>query len=376
MCLTLYFATCIKTYINKDGEIYVRQHKFYAIGILIALLLFAFCSGVRWDVGKDHLNYVMDYKTVGVIGDVYRHDMERGYVYLMKLFNSMNIHFSCFLGLMAFLQLGFIYYAFKDVKYIISFLGIFIMCGGDFFFWMNGIRQALVATFFVCLLTHCVVKKKFVLYLFCLLIASYIHKSALLLIILYPLAYLNIDNIFFKRNVQYIIFLSAIFLSSTNIWTHLLEVTDTVFSFIGYDDRFKMAYIEDDIREQNFGVRKFIFLIIDFIIIYFSSKLRSLFSDRIFAIMYISYFILIVIQPLLVNSLVFNRITGYFYIFRAIVSAYLLFYLLKVDRTQINKRIGYFVMLLYILHLFIQIYLDKGGHTGCIRYCFFWDNVN
>ena len=196
------------------------------------------------------------------------------------------------------------------------------------------------------------------------------------MIILYPLAYLNIDNIFFKRNVQYIIFLSAIFLSSTNIWTHLLDVTDTVFSFIGYDDRFKMAYIEDDIREQNFGVRKFIFLIIDFIIIYFSSKLRSLFSDRIFAIMYISYFILIVIQPLLVNSLVFNRITGYFYVFRAIVSAYLLFYLLKVDRTQINKRIGYFVMLLYILHLFIQIYLDKGGHTGCIRYCFFWDNVN
>ena len=152
-----------------------------------------------------------------------------------------------------------------------------------------------------------------------------------------------------------------------------MDFVDSIFSFIGYDERFKMSLIEDNIREQNFGIRKLIFFIIDSIIIYYSFQLRSKFRDKIFGLIYLFYFALIILQPLLVSSLVFNRITGYFYVFRAIVSAYLLFYLFEINRTKINKKTGALILLLYFLHLFIQIYLDKGNHTDCIRYQFIWD---
>ena len=373
MCSVLYFATKSSyVYVHNDG-FGIKQRRSNIVGLFFALFVFAFFSGVRWDVGIDHLGYVNDYKTVGIIGDVYREDMEIGYVYLMKIFNSCGLHYTVFLGVIAFLQLFFVYYAFKNQKYIIPFLGVFIMCGGDFFFWMNGIRQALVATFFVCLLIYLVINKRLIAYLICILIASYIHKSALLLIIFYPIAYLSLDKFYLRREIQYIIFVSALLLSTTNIWTYLLDFVDSIFSFIGYDERFKMSRIEDNIREQNFGVRKLIFLIIDSIIIYYSFQLRSIFRDKIFGLIYLFYFALIILQPLLVSSIVFNRMTGYFYVFRAIVSAYLLFYLFEINKTKINRNIGVLIFILYYLHLFIQIYSDKGNHTDCVCYNFFWD---
>ena len=373
MCSVLYFATKSSYVCVYNDGFGIEQRRSNIVGLFSALFVFAFFSGVRWDVGIDHLGYVNDYKTVGIIGDVYRDDMEIGYVFLMKIFNSCGLHYSVFLGVIAFFQLFFIYYAFKNQKYIIPFLGVFIMCGGDFFFWMNGIRQSLVATFFVCLLTYFVINKRLIPYLICILLASYVHKSALLLIIFYPIAYLNLDKLYLRREFQYIIFISALLLSATNIWTYLLDFVDSIFSFIGYDERFKISRIEDNIREQNFGVRKLIFLIIDSFIIYYSYQLRLKFRDKIFGIIYLFYFALIILQPLLVSSIVFNRITGYFYVFRAIVSAYLLFYLFKINRTKINKNIGALILLLYFLHLFIQIYSDKGNHTDCICYNFFWD---
>lgn len=374
MCFVLYFATRPSVvYLHNENSGSIKQTQTNIKGLVFALLVFAFFSGVRWDVGIDHLAYVLDYNTVGIIGDVYRDDMEEGYVHIMRIFNSLGAHSSIFLGVVAFLQLSFVYYAFKNQKFILPFLGVFIMCGGDFFFWMNGIRQALAATCFVCLLIHFVLNKRLIPYLICILIASYIHKSALLLAVFYPLTYLNLDKVYLRRDLQYFIFISALLLSSTNIWTYLLDFVDSIFSFIGYDERFKMNRIEDNIREQNFGIRKSLFFLIDIIIIYYSQKLRLFYSDRSFGIIYIFYFILIVTQPLFMSSLVFSRMTGYFYLFRSIVSAYLLFYLFKVNRTNLNRNIGIIILLFYFLHILIQIYVDKGGHTGCIRYQFFWD---
>lgn len=373
MCSVLYFATKSSYVCVYNDGFGIEQRRSNIVGLFFALLVFAFFSGVRWDVGVDHLAYVRDYNTVRIIGDVYREDMEEGYVHLMRIFNSIGAHSTVFFGVVAFLQLSFVYYAFKNQKFIFPYLGVLIMCGGDFFFWMNGIRQALVATCFVCLLIHFVVNKRFIPYLICILIASYIHKSALLLTVFYPLTYLNLEKVYLRRDMQYFIFISALILSSMNIWTYLLDFVDSIFSFIGYDERFKMDRIEDNIREQNFGIRKSLFLFIDIIIIYYSHKLRLFYLGRNFGIIYIFYFIFIVTQPLFVSSLVFSRITGYFYLFRAIVSAYLLFYLFKVNRTNLNRYIGIIILGFYFLHILTQIYVDKGGHTGCIRYQFFWD---
>ena len=372
MCLVLYYATNNFSVTRQGKEIIFKKHRSYGVGIFLALFVFAFFSGVRWDVGIDHLTYVDFYQTIARWGDgTIRGDLEEGYVLLMKIFNLFGFHYTFFMAFIAFCQLGFIYYAFKDEKYIIPFLGVCIMCGGDFFLWMNIMRQALVTTCFVFLLTHFLVYKKFIPYLICLIIASFIHKTAILLIIFYPLTYLPLEKIYLQRKYQYVIFLGALCMSFSNIWMNMLDQVDIILSVIGYDDRFNMDILENTVREKNFGVRKILFLIIDFIIIYNSPKLRSYFSNRIFGLMYIFYFILIISQPLLESSMVFNRITGYFYTFRAIISSYMLFYVFRINRKGINKILGILLLLCYFFHIFIQILTDKGGHTDCIRYQFF-----
>ena len=55
--------------------------------------------------------------------------------------------------------------------------------------------------------------------------------------------------------------------------------------------------------------------------------------------------------------------------------SYLLFYLFRIKNTPINYCVGLVIIMLFLMHLFIQIYADPGHHTDCIRYQFFWDYI-
>lgn len=376
MCLSLSLLTRTKTIINNNGSIKIISPKFYFIGIIVSLFIFAFFSGVRWDVGIDHLTYLDTYQKYNITNTVLREDMEKGYVYLIKLFNQFGAHFSIFFGTIAFVQMSMVFLCFRKAKYIIPYLGIFLICGGDFFSWMNGIRQAIVATCFLFLAAECILKRRFLIYLICIYLLAFIHKSAYFLIPFYAIAYLPLEKFYIKRYIQYILFFSALLLSTTNIWIKSLDLVENLLTIIGYDERFNIDSIEQNIRSQNFGARKMIFLIIDIIIISYSNVLRKTFPDKLFGFSYILFILLYVTQPLFVNSLTFSRIIGYYYIARAILASYLLFYLIKYNPNNKNKVIACIVLLLFLLHIFIQIYTDKGGHTDCIRYNFFWDYAN
>ena len=136
-----------------------------------------------------------------------------------------------------------------------------------------------------------------------------------------------------------------------------------------------MEKIADNIRSQNFGARKIIFFVIDLIIILYSNKLRKAFPDKLFGFSLILFIILYTTQPIFVNSMVFSRIIGYYYISRAIMASYLCFYLTKYRPSFHNYWIAIIIFALFILHILIQIYVDSGGHTDCIRYQFFWEHL-
>jgi hypothetical protein len=368
----LYYATNNFSVTRQGKEIIFKKHRSYGVGIFLALFVFAFFSGVRWDVGIDHLTYVDFYQTIARWGDgTIRGDLEEGYVLLMKIFNLFGFHYSIFMAFIAFCQLGFIYYAFKDVKYIIPFLGVCIMCGGDFFCWMNVVRQSLVATCFVFLLTHFLVYKKFIPYLICLIIASFIHKTALMLLVLYPLTYLNLETIYINRKIQYLLLIVVWILSMQNVWINILDIVDKVLVFSSYD-RYSAEFVEEAIKEKNIGGRTILFIVIHIIIIFFSKRLRKENPTKIYGICYLMFLVFMIIEPLLMHSRAFSRITTYFMVFRSIISSYFMFYCYKINKKY--KLVGLFVLCLFILYILSSIYLDKGGHTDCIRYHFIWEN--
>ena len=362
--------------ITKEGNtITVTKPKQYYLFTLFGIAVFTFFSAVRWDVGIDYLSYLKTYNAISDSSIVLRDDLEVGYVFLQKLLVKLGAHFTIYFGLVAFLQLCFAILYFNKEKYLLPYFLVLIMCGGDYFFWMNGMRQALVSTCLLFVLSQTVDNKKILIFIISMFLLSYIHKSALILLPLCLLYYLPLDNVYIKKPLQFILFFSVIVLSDLSIWQYLLDIVDGAMSFIGYE-RFTDGTLETlEVRDMNFGVRRIIFLIIDIVIITYSDKLRQVYKSRKFGLSLLLFIVFYTFYPLFISSLVFSRIVGYFSVFRIIMVSYLLFYLFRIKNTPINYCVGLAIIMLFLMHLFIQIYADPGHHTDCIRYQFFWDYI-
>lgn len=362
--------------ITKEGNTFtVTKPKQYYLFTIFGIAVFTFFSAVRWDVGIDHLSYYDGYMHLLNGGTPQRDDLEIGYKWIQILLTKFNAHFTIYFGLIALLQIVFAIQYFNKEKFLIPYLCLLIMCGGDYFFWMNGMRQALVATCFLFVVSITIEKRKIIIYLLSIIFLSFFHKSAILLLPLCILFYMKLERVYINKWIQYFLFFLALILSNLSVWQYLVGITDNLFSFIGYDRFTEGALDSLEVRDMNFGIRRFIFLIIDMIIIWYSDKLRNVYDSKKFGFAFLMFCAFYILYPLLISSLVFSRIVAYFTIFRAIMGAYLLFYLFRIKRTQINFLVGLFFICLFLLHLFIQIYADPGHHTDCIRYQFFWDFV-
>ena len=347
----------------------------YYLRIFIGIMIFTFFSAVRWDVGIDHLSYYESYVNILNGGAPDRHDLEVGYKWYQIILAKLHAHFAVYFGILAFLQLFFAIQYFNKEKFLIPYLCLIIMCGGDYFFWMNGIRQALVGTCFLFVVSKKKKKRRIILYLFLVSLLSFFHKSAIFLLPLCLLFYMHLEKIYINKLVQLLLFVGALALSEFSIWQSLLGFTEKIVTFIGYD-RFTDGVLDSlEVRNMNFGLRRLIFLLIDLIIIAYSDKLRITYTSKKFGFAFLMFCVFYVLYPLFISSLVFSRIVAYFTIFRAIMGAYLLFYLFRIRRTQTNVLVGIFVVCLFILHILIQIYADPGHHTDCIRYHFFWEQL-
>ena len=106
-------------------------------------------SGVRWNVGVDHLSYLANYENIKAGGEFRSRGIEIGFNLISKLFASWNVHFTIYFAFWAFCQLFFIYYAFKNERYLLPYIGIVLILGPHYLNWMNGIRQTLAACIFV-----------------------------------------------------------------------------------------------------------------------------------------------------------------------------------------------------------------------------------
>ena len=111
----------------KREQIYIAKNKnlpFFTWEILFSLFIFAFFSGVRWNVGVDHLSYLANYENIKAGGELRSRGIEIGFDLISKLFASWNVHFTIYFAFWAFWQLFFVYYAFKNERYLLPYIGI------------------------------------------------------------------------------------------------------------------------------------------------------------------------------------------------------------------------------------------------------------
>lgn len=370
--LSLYILGSISAQRQTVNNRLKQQTPFWIWDVALALLIFAIVSGLRWNVGVDHLAYLNNYLMLQNAGYTLL-DKEYLFELVTRIFAKADIHFVFYFGFLAFLQIFFIYRAFKDERYLYPFLGIIIIFGTEYLGWMNGIRQMLVATVFVWAIQF-IQKRQLLIYIIVIALASLMHKSALILLIFY---FIPQRDYFKHRMVMYILVVITLYFGNNNSWISILNNLGGFLELLGYE---KIGENMDSFMENEkaliIGPRRLVMILTTLALIWFAPLLKIRFKDTYF----LTYFNLTIAGFLYYNlfsnaNLLFIRPVMYLSGFSILTSAYLFVYL----RENISRRLLalVFVMLLTLAYLPMSIVADSGkGKQDFTNYKFYWDYVN
>lgn len=240
----------------------------------------------------------------------------------------------------------------------------------NFLFLVQWSKTTACIVCFLCICSFFLLEKKVVPTLISIFLLTFFHRSAVFLFVLVPLMWIDLEKFFIKRKWQYLILFVALILSQFSVWENLFNYLDKFLTFVEYDDRYNSEVLmRVGSRTMNFGARRIIFLIFDILIVFYSNKMRHFYPSKNYGFVYALFLVLIFIQPLFINSLALSRFVDYFVIYRVIMLAYLMYYLFYIH----SYMMGWVIILLLACHLSIQIIVDKGYHSDCVRYEFVWN---
>ena len=353
-----------------------RTLPFYSLEILLSICLFAIISGARYKTGIDYLSYLEEYRKLQTIGSA-KETLEPGFVFISKLFANAGLHFFFYFAFWAALQIGFVYYALINNKYLLPFVGLCIMLGSYYLNWMNGIRQCVVICAFICTI-EIIKKRKLWQYMLLVLLMSLCHRSALFLLPVYFLFVRDWKNLLCNRKIMLAVLLLCVSLGATPTWLHFVEYFDKILSIIGYDDYSERIAImtEENLRDMAWGPGRLSVFFSGVMIIWYFAAMRDYFAKdyKVYAY-FLLFFIGICLYNLFANtSHIFLRPIGYFTIFQLPLTAYLLYYLYKMA-----KSLQFYILLvLTCSNAYISVYkavINNTATTDFSLYRFFWDYI-
>ena len=169
--------------------------------IILFFLIFILMLGCRgMEVGTDTDNYLFYYELINKasFGDIFKvtttlsSSMEHGFVLLMKLFCLIHAPFNLFLlfcALVSLAPLMVLFYRKSDNPLLVILL---FACVSPFTLFFSGIRQTMSMGIGVVVL-YFAYKRKLFPFCLALIVAFFIHKSSIVLLILYPLFRIKIS---------------------------------------------------------------------------------------------------------------------------------------------------------------------------------------
>lgn len=356
--MILFGALAAKRVSLKPGP----QITFFKWEVLVPLLCFGLVFGMRYGVGTDHLTYLNNYLT-GENTDRY----ELFFKWVTLFLSENNFHFATYFGLWAFLQVFFLFYAFKEERHLFPYLAFLLFAGGYFLPLMNGIRQDLAACIFIYSIRF-IDEKKLWKYLLWCTIAFLFHKSAVILFMAYP--FLRNGRDFFKSiPLQLIILLVSLtfYYSDIQIEKYISFIIKPFAAWFNYS--YSLERISHLVTEINTGIGFLLALLIDILIIISSKKLKIYFNSKRFFTIYNLYFIGVITRLLFGGSTVLLRPFRYFIYFKLIITAYFIYYLFKNAKLSLNQILFFLVLMIYLLLFGATLY---NGDTNTAKFIFFW----
>lgn len=345
----------------------------------VCIFIFILVSGIRWDVGVDHLSYLEGYLEMQNGSFVERvRGIEPGYLLISQLCAKLGFHYSVYFAVLAFFEIYFVLLAFRNDRKIVPILLVLIVMGGYYFSWMNGIRQNIVACSFVFACKY-IVDRNWKAYFIWVAIAYTMHTSALLLAPFYFLIYDK--TIWNKTWINAGLFIACVVIGMTPTFVDNLTSLGGLLSFMGYDyysDMMSDITDSSNFRSYSIGPRMIVNICTYITCILLYGKVRLWVNSEKFDFMFKLFFIGICGYYLFVNtSDLFLRPMYYFQIFALPLTAYTLCYF-KMKR----KNIMYLPLIIISLSFtFLSCYADSNAkledrRSQLYQFCFnHWNGI-
>ncbi len=309
----------------------------------VLLLLVAGLSGIRWATGTDWESYLTFYESGGDFHDYmsYWH-FEPGFKFLIWLLHSLGIGYSVWLFILTFLVLVIKLAPIRERPYVaVCFLVLFGSSMANLF----PTRETLAVSL-VILSASCLVERRFLLFLFFILLASLFHSTAIVFVFA-PLILMAS-----YRTLVLVALIGGILLDFL-----LYKLVAIVAAQLGLADLLSSAQFYADTIGGRISVLSIAQKVI--ILLFFAgvlSKCKDQMTRFELASVKLTFFGLIASMVLESGSQIFNRLTVYFVSFEIIsVSAILWLY----SRHLILRRSYIQLLTLYVSACMFY----------CIRFC-------
>ena len=317
------------------------------IVLFVIMLFFSLVLGLRYNVGTDY----MPYKDIYVMQ--YFDDVESGYAMMNRIFYWFGLPFSSIFTLVAFLQLFFFVKGVENINKKYLPLAIFFYFTTLYFFLsLNVLRQTLAFSIFVFSINY-IRERKLFKYILTILIASTIHKSALVLLPMYFI--INNDWLLKHRILQFGVYF-ATFMFSLFFHDLILSNSNTLFFLVGYG-----GYAEsiDSIAEISWakegGVGIYFFMIIDLWIIWCFTKFKNVIASKSLICFYNLYFLGAILANI-IQGTYFERMNIYFQHIRIIIYAVFFYNIFLHDKSTIKKVVAFAILVIFVIFFYMGIY--------------------
>lgn len=350
MCIM--YSLCTKARIKKKWSY-----------VVWGVVIYAFVFGLRHGVGTDFHSYYEAFVELqkGKEPDT---NFDSGFLLFMKAIVHIGLPRLFYFGSIAFIQLYLIFKALKKEYYVWPYIAITFFLNCEWLAFANTIRQVLAFAIFAFAINYAI-EKKLVQYIFAIAVASCLHKSALMLLPLYPI--LNGEKQYFKNILlEYILFVVALVLNQFGAVMYVLVYLPSIMQITGYSSYMYDTFINQVIREVNVGLGYYIGIVINLILIGYSNKVKDFVRSQTVNIVYDLYFVGVLANYIFLTSRIIQRVFLYFFGFAFVIGAYTLFYFKKR-----NKRMFYVLLFLYLL---IFIGYMMGMEYNSTAFHFMWED--
>ena len=375
--LTLVMVACGAIAASREplyegySGIYVKNDRFLQPEFIVVIASFTFVFGCRYCVGVDYIHYLHIYQNVS--------DRETEWLFqtITDFLSGNNIHFAFYFSLWAFIQITLLLYVFKNYRFILPYVLLYLIIGNYFMSMMNIIRQQISALFFLYSIQFIDEKQPLKHYL-CLVVAILFHRSAALLVVIYPILRFKTDW-FRSIWLQVVLLAIAIFLSFRfDLVTKFIETPFVWFSSaFGFEERYRMGVLGNEALDDmnRFGVKTgygiYVSLFKCLPIVLLSKPLKEYYNSSYFNMFYSLWFVRVFTSFAFGNSITLSRPFVYFMDFGIAIVAFFTYYCFK------SKKIGLLMLgaAMIVVYLITFLFVLSNGELNTSAYTFFWQNI-